>query len=116
MVKGTKRGATKRPPKIKNVLKIVHECIREERYRDTRHATDRKTERLITQREILQALRQGRHVPSRDRYEAAYGDLGWSYAIEGRTRDNRFLRVIVAFDEETETLFVTAIDLDMSEA
>ena len=53
-------------------------------------------------------------MPSRDRYEEAYGDLGWSYAIEGKTNDNRALLVIVAFDEETRTFIVTAIDLDVS--
>lgn len=111
MVKG-KRSDAKRPPKLKNVLAIVLECLDNGRYLDTRHATDRQAERLITRQEILQALRRGWHVPSRDRYEEAYGDLGWSYAIEGRTIDNRPLRVIVAFDEETKTLIVTAVDLD----
>lgn len=66
---------------------------------------------MITRLEIVQAIQRGHHVPSRDRYEDVYGELGWSYAIEGKTIDNRLLRVIVAFDEKTRTLIVTAIDL-----
>ena len=112
MTKRKMGSGTKRPPKLPNVLQIVRECIENGRYLDTRHATDRQNERSITRLEILDVLRRGRHVPSRDRYEEAYGDLGWSYAIEGKTIDNRPLRVIVAFDTETKTLIVTAIDLE----
>ena len=111
MAKGDKSGAP-RPSKMKNVLAIVHECIENGRYLDTRHGSDRQTERCITRLEILQVLRRGHCVPSRDRYDSAYGDAGWSYAIEGKTVDNSFLRVIVAFDEETRTLIVTAVDLE----
>jgi hypothetical protein len=111
MAKGIKSGAT-RPPKMENVLVIVRECIENGRYLDTRHGADRQNERCISRPEIFQVLRQGYRVPSRDRYDAAYGDQGWSYAIEGKTVDNRFLRVIVAFDEETKTLIIAAVDLD----
>ncbi len=108
-----KRGSGRqRPPKLPNVIEVVRECVEAGRYLDTRHATDRQNERLITRLEILQVLRQGWHVPSRDRYEEGYGDFGWSYAIEGKTLDNRPLRVIVTFDDETNTLIVTAIDLE----
>jgi len=103
---------TQRPPKREDILAIVHTCIEIGRYRDTRHSSDRRNERSITRLEILQVLKSGHHVPKRDQYEEAYGDLGWSYAIEGKTIDNRSLRVIVAFDEETWTLIVTAVDLD----
>ena len=113
MTKGEQKGAPKRPPKVENVLATVHECLKTGRYRDTRHATDRKSERSITRLEVEQALRQGRHVPSRDRFDEAYGDLGWTYAIEGKTIDRRSLRVVVAFDEATRTLIVTAIDLEL---
>lgn len=82
---------------------------------DTRHATDRQSLRLITRQEIVQALRAGHHVSSRDRYEPGYHELGWSYCIEGKTKDNRRLRIVVAFDAETNTLIVTAIDLDSEE-
>ena len=105
----------RRPPKADNLLQLVRRCIDEGRYRDTRHATDRKSERSITRLEICHALRAGRHVPRRDRYDELYGELGWSYAIEGKTLDNRHLRIIVAFDEERRTLFVTAVDLDADE-
>ena len=109
MARGKK---ARRPPKLENLLAKVHECIESGNYLDTRHSSDRQNERLITRPEILQALRKGHRVPSRDRYEEVYED--WSYAIEGKTIDNRSLRVIVAFDEKTRTLIVTAVDLDAS--
>ena len=108
MAKAKQKGRMKRPAKMEKVLELVQQCIKEGRWYDTRHATDRQSERSISRLEIKQALNRGRHVPSRDRYDA----MGWSYAIEGKTVDNRFLRIIVAFDEETQTLIVTAIDLD----
>lgn len=112
MVKGDDKGAPKRPPKLKNVLSTVHRCIETGKYLDTRHATDRQNERSITRLEIIQTLRHGRHVPSRDRYDEAYGELGWTYVIEGKTVDRRSLRVVIAFDEVTRTVIITAVDLD----
>ena len=113
MTKGERKGASRRPPKVGNVLAIVHECLKAGRYLDTRHATDRKSERSITRLEVEQALRRGRHVPSRDRFDETHGDLGWTYVIEGKTIDRRSLRVVVAFDEVTRTLIITAIYLDL---
>jgi hypothetical protein len=112
MVRDEQRGASKRPPKLENVLVKVRECIENGKYYDTRHASDRKNERSITRLEIRQALLHGRHVPSRDRYDEAFGELGWTYAVEGKTLDRRSLRVIVAFDETTKALIITAVDLD----
>ena len=112
MAKAKKRRGKQGPPKLPNVIQLVHERVEAGRYLDTRHGSVRQSERLITRLEILDVLRRGRHVPSRDRYEEGYGNLGWSYAIEGKTLDNRHLRVIVAFDEEINTLIVTAIDLE----
>ncbi len=66
----------------------------------------------MTRLEVLHVLLTGRRVPRRDRYDPLYGALGWSYAIEGKTDAERKLRVIVALDEETRTLIVTAVDLD----
>jgi hypothetical protein len=112
MAKGEQRSASKRPPKVGNVLAIVHECLKTGRYIDTRHASDRQSERSITRLEVEQVLRRGRYVPSRDRYDETYGDLGWTYVIEGKTVDRRLLRVIVAFEAKKKTLIVTAVDLD----
>jgi hypothetical protein len=109
MARGEK---AQRPPKQEDILATVQACIEARRFLDTRHSSDRKSERSIMQLEILQVLKRGHHVPRRDRYEEALGNLGWSYAIEGKTIDDRFLRVIVALDEETRTIIVTAVDLD----
>jgi hypothetical protein len=78
MVSKRQGRGRQRPPKMPNVLKVVSECIAAGRYLDTRHGSDRQSERLITRLEI----------------------------IDGK------LRVIVAFDEETNTVIVTAIGLE----
>jgi len=99
------------PPKLGNLHKVVRECIEQGRYRDTTHGSERKVERSISLLEILHVLKRGRHVPKRDKYELEYGDYGWSYCFEGKTIDERLLRVVVAFDEETQMLIVTAVEL-----
>ena len=106
-----KKKSPPRPAKMANLTKVVRQCMEQGRYLDTFHGSGRKEEREISLLEIKHVLLRGRHVPARDRYEEAYGDLGWSYCFEGKTVDKRPLRVVVAFDEETQMLIVTAVAL-----
>ena len=94
--------------KIQNLLDRVRLCIEGGHYVDTRHVTDRQSERNITRLEILYVLRNGRHERRKDRYYENYQT--WNYAIRGRTVDKRDLRVIVSFDVNT-MLIITAIEL-----
>jgi hypothetical protein len=100
----------KYPPKHKDVLKEIGNCLETGRYLDTRHATKRKEERLITLPEVLHVLRQGFHEKRKDRYEEIY--KAWNYSIRGKTVDKRDLRIVVSFDSETGMLIITAVDLD----
>ena len=94
------------------MLQAIRSCVTTGKFLDTRHGADRKNERKISRAEIVHILLHGWHVPRRDRYEEGYGEYGWSYVVEGRTVKERNLRVVVAFDETTGALIVSAVDLD----
>ncbi len=98
----------KRPEKEKNLLNKVKECIESGRYYDTRHATDRQNERLITRLEILQIFKTGFHEAKKDKFDEVY--KAWNYAIRGRTLDKKYLRIIVSFDRH-QMLIITALQL-----
>lgn len=98
----------KYPAKEKDLLNKVKECIKSGCYYDTRHATDRQHERLITRLEILKVLKTGFHEAKKDKFDDVH--KAWNYAIRGRTLDKRYLRVIVSFDQDP-MMIITAIDL-----
>lgn len=102
----------RRPPKHDGVLLWVRAAISGGRFRDTRHATERKVERQITLPEVRQVIERGYHEPAKDEFKEAC--RAWNYAIRGKTVDQRELRRVVSFDEEGCLLIITAIDLDAS--
>ena len=62
--------------------------------------------------DIKTVIGSGWHEKARDRYEAEYS--AWSYAIRGKTIDQRSLRAVISFelDEKGDLLLlVTAIEL-----
>jgi len=97
-----------RKPKIQNLLDAVRQCIDRGHYFDTRHATDRQSERSISRTEIIYVLKNGRHEKSKDQYQERF--KAWNYAIRGRTVDRRDIRVIVSFDADG-MLIITAIEI-----
>jgi hypothetical protein len=105
------KKSQKRPPKLSAPLDLARDCIKKGDYRDSRHASGRKDEREITLLEVIEVMNGGHREPSKDKYDEGY--KSWSYAIRGRTIDDRDLRIAVAFEEaDTMLLFVTAIDLE----
>ena len=100
-----------RPKKQRDVLKLARECFESGWYRDTRHSTDRRSKRKITLLEIKQVIEQGHHESRKDDYREEY--RAWNYSIRGKTVDGRSLRVVVSFDEDTQMLLITAVDLDV---
>ena len=91
-------------------LELARKLFMEGRYRDTRHATDRRSERAITLPEIRQVIETGHNNKQKDEYKPEFDD--WNYAIDGRTVDGRKLRIAVAFDDAASMLIITAIHLD----
>ena len=89
-------------------METIRKCVKEGRYLDTRHATQRQTERNVTRPEYLHALWNGYHEKQKDTFADAYN--AWNYSVRGKTIDARALRVVVSFDENN-MLIITAIDL-----
>ena len=106
----TGRQRKKHPPKHRDVLCKIQSCLESGRYLDTRHASKRRVERVISLPEVLHVLRNGFHEKRKDKYEEIY--KAWSYSIRGKTVDNRRLRIVVSFEGETGMLIITAVDLD----
>ena len=100
---------SKKPPKIEHVASSIRNHAERGDVLFLSHAVIRQGERDVTREEVLMVLIKGRHVPKRDRFDASHH--AWSYAVEGRTVEERHLRVIVAFDDGM--IVVTVVDLDL---
>ena len=98
-----------RPLKISDLLAEVKAKIVSGYYLDTRHATHRRVERKITRLEVIYVLITGRHEKFKDRFDELH--RSWNYAIRGKTIDAKELRIIVSFEEKSQLLIITAIDL-----
>jgi len=96
------------PSKETHLLEKIKTCIESGQYLDTRHASQRKTERSITRPDIIYVLLNGHHEAKKDKYELSF--QAWNYSIRGKTIDNENLRVIISFDENG-MLIITAIRL-----
>jgi len=98
-----------RPNKLDDVISLVRSCVAAGNFTDTRHAEQRQGQRKITRFEIVSVLETGYHEKKKDEFKPEY--QSWNYAIRGKTLDKRELRIAVAFDEATQMLIITAIDL-----
>lgn len=96
-------------PKIIDLIRQVRETLKKGGLRYSAHAEVRMVERKIIKPEVEFILRIGHHNQKKDKYNDEYNS--WDYAIEGKTIDNRKLRIILAF-VEPNILVVTAINLD----
>ncbi len=76
------------------------------RFRDSRHAAERKAERDVDLFDIQKVIGTGWHEPSEDRFKEEHDS--WTYAIRGKTVDGVDIRIVVAFDEEDFLVVVTA--------
>lgn len=101
----TRKGRSKLS--TESLLKMIRHTVETGNYLDTRHANDRRTERLISRLEMEYVLLHGRHEKRKDQYEEIH--QSWNYAIRGKTIDKRDLRVIVSF--ENKMLVITAMEV-----
>lgn len=105
------KNPRKRPEKAyttTDLTRIVRESVAAGRYRPSKHAFERMQERQVTIDEIRQVLETGHHKPAKDAYDEE--EMEWNYAFEGKTTDDRSLRIPVAIKADG-TLVVTVIDL-----
>lgn len=101
---------SKKPKKIENLVEHIRDCITSGSYRETFHATERKSKRNITLPEIVHVLMTGKHEKIKDYFEETFQT--WNYAIRGKTINDLELRVIVSFEEERNLLIITAFYLE----
>lgn len=103
----------KKSPKEAEVAKKMKGLLGLNKIRFLPHANDRMGERNILDYEVRQALSNGRHEPKKDRYSKDWSN--WEYCIEGKTLDNRHLRIGISFETSDTTgeklLVITVIDL-----
>lgn len=97
-----------KPPKRQSLMLDVRRALERGQFLDTSHSSARGVKRAITRPEMLYVLKNGRHEPSKDKYELPHED--WNYSVRGKTVDKRDLRIIVSF-EEGFLILVTAIEL-----
>ena len=103
----------KRPLKLKDVLRKVHEKLKSgKKYIYVAHANERLQERSVTRLEVKQVLKTGYHEKRKDEFKEEYNS--WNYSIRGTTIDRRNLRVSIGFDKKN-MLIITVIDLDKKE-
>jgi len=88
-----------------NPLAKIRQHIDSGRYRVSKHAIKRQSEREVNLRNILYVLTHGFHEEQKSLFDIAFQT--WKYAIRGRTIDGIELRVIVGFAEEM--LIITVI-------
>ena len=96
-------------PKIPNLLEVIREYADNGNYVLLKHARERGFQRGITEPEWLYVLRNGWHEKRKDQFDDFH--QAWSYAIRGKTVDQRDLRVVVSFGENPQMLIITLIDL-----
>lgn len=95
------------PKKIPNLMEKVKICILENKYRLTDHAVERQTSRRIILPVIRHILLKGEHYPLEDRFRLQFNR--WSYAIVGKNLEGDEIKIIVAFDEKEELMFIITV-------
>ena len=102
-----------KPSKVEDLMEEVSNHVNNGTYVYSHHALERQGQRNVIDPEVEHVLLTGWWDKQNDRRSAEHGDE-WTYAIRGRTIDQRRLKIIVAFDEEEPPwlVVVTVIDLD----
>lgn len=102
------------PQKEADVAGKMKALLGVNKVRYTKHANERMWERNVVRAEVAQALSGGKHIPKQDRFNEA--TQSWAYSFEGKTHDNRLLRIGISFEQNEGTgeivLIVTVIDLE----
>lgn len=100
----------KRAEKVQNVVFLAQRLMGKGAYVISHHAYARKTQRKLSLGDIQNVIKTGFHEKKKDEYKDEFMD--WNYAIKGKTLDNEFARVCIAFDKETNLIVITVIRLE----
>lgn len=99
----------KTPVKIPNLVEKIHACLKDNKYRLTDHAIERHHMRNINLPIIRHVLLTGTHTPSQDRYRKQFNR--WSYAICGEGLDGEKIKVVIAFPDHENIMFIVTVML-----
>lgn len=102
-----------RPKKIEDLLETVRNCIKLRRFRVSGHAQERMSTRNVPLPEVLHVLKTGWSEKREDKFSEEFNT--WKYSIRSQTKDEKDVRVIVAFDAETKVVVITVIDLNLDD-
>ena len=72
------------------------------------HARQRCKERKVLPRDIEFALKNGKRIKARDRFDDSYES--WSYTFQGKTIDERDLRIVIIIDDKLKVVTVVVLD------
>lgn len=101
-----------KPSKETNVIRKMKSLLGLNKVRFSGHANERMGQRNVIDYEIRQALSNGRHDASRDRFSSQF--KSWEYSIDGKTQDDRLLRIGISFETDQNNgerlLVVTVIE------
>lgn len=106
-------SSNKKASKIDNILEIISDLLKSDRYRYSLHALERMAQRKITRPEVLQILKKGHHEKVKDVYDEMFNS--WNYSIRGKTIDKRELRIVISLDNSTGMIIITAININKNE-
>lgn len=87
--------------------KLILEYIEQDRYRLTKHADEELKKDDLDLIDALHVLKTGNHDRSKTGFDTR--NQTWKYAVEGRTKEARKVRVIIAFVEGI--LIITVMEL-----
>jgi hypothetical protein len=92
------KDKAKRPSQLDELFPKIRDYIEKERYRESRHARDRKVERNIGLSDVLYVLKNGYHEKQKTSFDENLHV--WKYAVRGKTLEGFDIRIITAFDED----------------
>lgn len=92
------------------IKRIIKTSLESGHYIILPHARLRCKERRVLPRDIEFVLAKGHRIKSRDKFDTSYGS--WSYVFEGKTIDERDLRVVIILDEKLKIVTVVILEDD----
>lgn len=87
--------------------KEIHEHIKHDRYRLTKHADEELKNDNLDLNDALYVLKTGKHNHKKTGFDT--NKQTWKYAIEGITKELKKIRVIITFVREM--LIITVMEL-----
>ncbi len=92
------------------IVAVIKTSLESGNYIILPHAKLRCKERKVLPRDIEVVLKRGKRIKARDRFDNIYNS--WSYVFEGKTIDERELRVVIIIDNKLQIATVIILEND----